>query len=55
MEASLIADLAPALKRSPVPVVIDHMGRVDASLGLEQPGFHDLLKLMDDKKMSGSK
>jgi 2-pyrone-4,6-dicarboxylate lactonase len=51
MEAALIADLAPALKRSPVPVVIDHMGRVDASLGLEQRAFHDLLKLMDDKKI----
>src|SRR5215813_14940462 len=34
-EAELIADLTPALKRSPVPVVIDHMGRVDASLGLD--------------------
>jgi 2-pyrone-4,6-dicarboxylate lactonase len=51
MEAALIADLAPSLKRSAVPVVIDHMGRVDASLGLNQPGFTSLLKLMDDKKM----
>ena len=39
MEAELIADLTPALRRSPVPVVIDHMGRIDASLGLEQPAF----------------
>jgi len=58
MEAALIAELAPAIKRSPVPVVIDHMGRVDASLGLEQPAFLDLLRLMDDKnvwvKVSGS-
>src|SRR2546427_1010789 len=38
-EASLIEELAPWLKRSAVPVVIDHMGRVDASLGLEQPAF----------------
>src|SRR5476649_1519021 len=30
MEANLIAELAPALKRSAVPVVIDHIGRVDA-------------------------
>ena len=29
-EPDLIAELAPAIKRSPVPVVIDHMGRVDA-------------------------
>jgi 2-pyrone-4,6-dicarboxylate lactonase len=58
MEAELIADLAPALKRSAVPVVIDHMGRVDASRGLEQPEFRALLALMqDDKfwvKVSGS-
>jgi 2-pyrone-4,6-dicarboxylate lactonase len=26
-----------------VPVVIDHIGRVDASLGLEQPAFRALL------------
>ena len=51
MEAELIADLAPAIKRSAVPVVIDHMGRIDASLGLEQRAFYDLLKLMNDKKI----
>ena len=51
MEADLIADLAPAIKRAAVPVVIDHIGRVDASLGLNAPGFTNLLKLMDDKKI----
>jgi 2-pyrone-4,6-dicarboxylate lactonase len=51
MAAELIAELAPAIQRSPVPVVIDHMGRVDASLGLEQPAFRALLKLMQDKNM----
>jgi len=39
-------------------VVIDHMGRVDASLGLEQPAFRRLLDLMRDSrfwvKVSGS-
>jgi 2-pyrone-4,6-dicarboxylate lactonase len=50
MEAELIADLAPALNRSAVPVVIDHMGRVDASRGLEQPEFRALLALMQDDK-----
>ncbi len=58
MEAALIADLTPALKRSAVPVVIDHMGRVDASLGLQQPGFRALLALMQNKnvwvKVSGA-
>lgn len=51
MEAELIADLAPAIKRAATPVVIDHMGRVDASLGLDAPGFTSLLRLMDDKKV----
>jgi len=48
LEAELIADLAPALRRSPVPVVIDHMGRVDASLGLDHPHFRALLSLLAD-------
>jgi 2-pyrone-4,6-dicarboxylate lactonase len=58
MEADLIAELAPALHRSPVPVVIDHMGRIDASLGLDQPNFQALLRLLDDRniwvKVSGA-
>ena len=49
-EASVLADMAPALKRSPVPVMIDHIGRVDAALGLEQPAFRALLTLMEDSK-----
>jgi 2-pyrone-4,6-dicarboxylate lactonase len=51
MEASLIAELAPALRRSPVPVVIDHMGRIDASLGIDQPAFRALLALLEDKNL----
>ena len=47
----LIAELTPTLRRSPVPVVIDHMGRLDASLGLDQPHFKALLALLDDKKV----
>ena len=57
-EGSLIEELTPWLKRSAVPVVIDHMGRVDASLGLEQPAFRRLLDLMRGSrfrvKVSGS-
>lgn len=51
LEANLIAELAPAIRRSPVPVVIDHMGRVDASLGQNQPAFQALLALLGDKNM----
>jgi 2-pyrone-4,6-dicarboxylate lactonase len=50
LDAKRIAELAPALKRSPVPVVIDHMARIDASLGLEQKPFQALLRLMEDRK-----
>jgi 2-pyrone-4,6-dicarboxylate lactonase len=53
-----IAELAPALRRSPVPVVIDHMGRVDASKGIDHPEFRALLSLLSEKhvwvKVSGS-
>lgn len=48
MDASLIEDMAPALAALPVPVVIDHMGRVDASLGLNQPAFIALQKLLEN-------
>ncbi|HUG23490.1 amidohydrolase family protein [Piscinibacter sp.] len=46
----LLTELGPALRRSPVPVVIDHIGRVDASLGLAQPAFRALLGLMEDER-----
>ncbi len=54
----LIDELATFLLRSAVPVVIDHMGRVDASLGVAQPAFRKLVQLMRDPrfrvKVSGS-
>jgi len=53
-----IAELARSLERSPVPVVIDHMGRIDASKGLDSADFRALLDLMCAKhlfiKVSGS-
>ena len=51
MQADRIAELAPAIHRSPVPVVIDHMGRIDAALGLDQPHFQALLRLLDDRNV----
>jgi len=50
MDGSLVAKLAPLLAQSPVPVVIDHIGRIDAGLGLEQEPFQALLRLMQDRK-----
>ena len=56
-EGAVLAELAPALKRSPVPVVIDHIGRVDASKGLHQPDFSNLVSLLKNShiwvKVSG--
>jgi 2-pyrone-4,6-dicarboxylate lactonase len=58
MNGERIAELAPAIKRAPVPVMIDHIGRIDASLGLAQPAFRALLALMQDRnvwiKVSGT-
>ena len=48
MESSLIEGMADGLAKSSVPVVIDHMGRVDASLGLDQAPFNALLRLMEN-------
>jgi 2-pyrone-4,6-dicarboxylate lactonase len=50
LDSSLIEEMTPWLRRSPVPVVIDHMGRVDAALGLDQPAFRHLLGLMRDEQ-----
>jgi len=50
LEPSMILKMTPELKLSPVPVVIDHMGHIDASHGLDEPGFTHLLKLMEDKR-----
>jgi 2-pyrone-4,6-dicarboxylate lactonase len=49
-DPSLLTELAAPLKRSPVPVVIDHIGRVDAALGLGQSDFQALLALLRDER-----
>jgi predicted TIM-barrel fold metal-dependent hydrolase len=45
MDAQDIEALSPMIRALPVPFVIDHMGRVDASLGPEQPALAVLLDL----------
>jgi 2-pyrone-4,6-dicarboxylate lactonase len=49
-DPSLLTDLAEALRRSPVPVVIDHIGRIDAARGAQQRDFQALLSLMRDDR-----
>lgn len=47
LEAALLDELSPRLEALPVPYVIDHMGVVDASAGLEQPAFRNLRSLLE--------
>jgi 2-pyrone-4,6-dicarboxylate lactonase len=49
-DAARLKELAPVLKALPVTMVIDHMGRVDASQGLEQEPFRLLRELMADER-----
>jgi 2-pyrone-4,6-dicarboxylate lactonase len=45
-ESSLIHELSKSFEQSAVPVVIDHMARVDAKLGEHHADFAALLKLL---------
>lgn len=49
-DADRLETLAPVLRDLPVPMVVDHMGRVDASRGTDQPAFRMLLDLLDDPR-----
>ncbi len=57
-DAKDFANYADVLDRMPVPYLIDHMARVDASQGLDQPAFQELLRRLDDErcwvKLSGA-
>lgn len=46
-ESALVHSLGPVLQQSACPVVIDHMGRVDATLGREGADFQALLRLLE--------
>lgn len=46
LDAADIAELSGIFRNLPLPFVIDHMGRVKASGGLEQEPFRALLELM---------
>jgi 2-pyrone-4,6-dicarboxylate lactonase len=45
-ESKLVHSLGPRLAQSAVPVVIDHMGRVDATLGKDHADFAALFTLL---------
>jgi len=54
----LLGDLAPAIRRARVPVVLDHMAGTHDAAGLEQPGLSAILDLLADGevwvKLSGA-
>lgn len=49
-DAFRLEELAPFLKELNLPIVIDHMGRIDASAGPDQLAFQLLLDLMQDER-----
>jgi 2-pyrone-4,6-dicarboxylate lactonase len=46
-ESELVHTVGAALLKSDVPVVIDHMGRVDATLGENHEDFQALMRMLD--------
>ena len=50
VDLQLVEALADTIAASPVPVVLDHFGGAQARLGLEQPGFAVLLRLLGTGK-----
>ena len=47
---ALVSSIKDLVTSSPVPVVFDHFGGADATLGLEQPGWVDLVELVKSGK-----
>ena len=48
---AMISAIKDQVRTSPVPVVFDHFGGARANLGVEQPGFSDLLDLLRTGKV----
>ncbi len=51
MDAAHLAQAVPYFAGWKLPIVIDHMGNVDAAAGIEQPGFQLLLKLLGEGRI----
>ncbi|MEO6958973.1 MAG: amidohydrolase family protein [Burkholderiaceae bacterium] len=53
-----LIELAPRFKGLKIPLVIDHMGRMNTALGADNPGFRKLCELMKEgavwTKISGA-
>jgi predicted TIM-barrel fold metal-dependent hydrolase len=46
-----LPDLLPALARVPVPIVVDHMGRLEYRHGTSNPGFQALVRGVSEGKL----
>jgi predicted TIM-barrel fold metal-dependent hydrolase len=46
----MISAIKPLVLASPVPAVFDHFGGAQAELGVDQPGFSDLIDLVKSGK-----
>lgn len=51
IDARDLPDLAPALARVPVPIVVDHMGRMEHHHGTNHPGFQALLRGVGEDRL----
>jgi predicted TIM-barrel fold metal-dependent hydrolase len=51
VDARDLPDLMPRLERAPVPVVVDHMGRMEYHHGTHHPGFQALLRGVSEGKL----
>ena len=51
IDAHDLPELAPALARVPVPIVVDHMGRMEHHHGTSHPGFQALLRGVGEGRM----
>ena len=47
---AVVSAIQDAVRDSPTPVVFDHFGGAQAALGLQQPGFADLVELVGSGK-----
>jgi 2-pyrone-4,6-dicarboxylate lactonase len=57
LDARTLPELAPRLRALPVPFVVDHMGHLPASAGVDEPGFQTLVALVREGawvKLSGA-
>ena len=58
LDARDLVELAPRLRRLPVPAVVDHMGHMNVAHGIDHPGFQTLIDLVRDGvcwvKLSGN-